>query len=227
MAQIDPKCLAIIKFCRTRVTLLDETGAPETGADAQYVSDQPVSLAINADVEAATRRTVRSGCDCVIATDPGRSTLLGFNLELVSGTWEPAMQSLMLGSTAIYDDSDIPVIIGVNHLGGDILGCGEAVREVAFEAWAQAYNGAGPDGDLGWKHYVWPLTRWTKSPETLGVEFSQPGLSGVVLQNGNWLSGPYEDVPNDGTTPIVIDFFAEWFTATEPPTASCALQTVT
>jgi hypothetical protein len=223
---MDAKCLGIIKFCRTRITLLDADGAAVTGENASYVSDQSVSLAINADIEAATRRTVRNGCDCVVATDPGRAILLGYNLELVSGTWEPAMQHLMLGSDALYDEVLGTQIIGLNHTGGDILGCGEDEREVAFEAWAQAYNGAGPDGDLPWKHYVWPRTKWSRSPETLGVEFTNPGLAGVVLANEGWGSGPYDDVPNDGTTPAVIDFFAEWFTATEPPAASCALQTV-
>lgn len=226
MAQVESKCVGIVQFCRTRVTLLNADGTPDDGATNGYVSDQPVTLAINADIQAATRRTVTSGCGCVLATDAGRSTLLGFALELVSGTWEPAMQSLMLGSTPIYDASDTPIIIGLNHLGGDILGCGEDPREVAFEAWAHAWDGAGQDADFAWKHYVWPRTRWSKAPETIGEEFTQPGLSGAVFQNGGWGSGPYDDVPNDGTTPIEIDFFAEFLTDTEPPTATCGLTTV-
>jgi hypothetical protein len=226
MAQIDSKCVGVVQFCRTRVTLLDADGAADAGAGNKYVSDQSVTLAINADIQAATRRTVTSGCGCVLATDAGRATLLGYNLELVSGTWEPAMQSLMLGATPIYDSSDTPVIIGVNEQGGDILGCGEDPREVAFEAWAHAWDGAGPDADLAWVHFVWPRTRWSRSPETIGEEFAQPGLSGLVFQNGGWLSGPYDDVPNDGTTPIEIDFYAKFLTSTEPPTATCALQTV-
>lgn len=224
---MDSKCLAIIKLCRTRATLLDSDGAADTGAGNMFVSDQAVSLAINADLQAATRRSVTSGCDCIIATDAGRATLLGFNLELVSGSWEPAMQSLLLDATAIYADTDPTVIVGVNHEGGDILGCGSDPREVAFEGWAQAYSGAGVDADLPWYRVVFPRTRWSKAPQTLGVEFSQPGLSGQVFQNGNWGAGPYDDMPLDGTTPISVDFFAEFFTAEEPPTASCALQAVT
>ncbi len=223
---MDAKCLAIIKLCRTRVTLLDADGAPDTGAGNSFVSDQAVSLAINADVEAATRRTVRSGCDCVLATDAGRATLLGFGLELVSGTWEPAMQSLMLAGTPILDPDGTDKVVGINHEGGDILGCGTDPREVAFEGWAQAYNGAGVDGDLPWYRVVFAKTRWSKGPQTLGVEFSQPGLSGQVFQNANYGSGPYDDMPLDGTTPLSVDFFAEFFTNETPPEASCALQAV-
>lgn len=223
---MDPKCLAIIKFCRTRITLLNSDGVPQTGAGASYISDQSVSLAITADIEAATRRTQRTGCDCVVATDPGRATLLGYNLELVSGTWEPAMQYLMLGAQAIYDEVTGDEIIGINHSIDDILGCGTDRQAVAFEAWAQAYNGANQDADVGWKHYVWPWTEWSKSPETLSVEFTSPGLAGTVKSNDEWGSGPYGDVPNDGTSPLIIDFFAEWFTAEDPPAASCGLQTV-
>jgi len=223
---VDPKCSALIKLCRTRVTLLETDGSAVTGANASFVSDQAVTLAINADVEAATRRTVRSGCDCVVATDAGRATLLGFNLELVSGTWEPAMQWLMLGGTAIYDFEDPTVIVGINHTGDDILGCGSDPHEVAFEGWVQAYDGAGVDADLPWYRVIWPRTRWSKSPVTLGVEFATPGLSGQVFQNGGWGSGPYTDSPPDGTTELTVDFFAEFFTAEEPPTASCGLQSV-
>lgn len=223
---MDPKCSAIIKLCRTRATLLDADGAPVTGSGASYVSDQSVSLAINADVEAATRRTQRTGCDCVVATDAGRATLLGFNLEIVSASFEPAMISLLLGASPIFDEVDGDAIIGVNHVGGDILGCGGDVREVAFEGWAQAYSGAGVDPDLPWYRVIFPRTRWSKSPQTLGVEFSQPGLTGQVFQNGNWGSGPYDDMPLEGTLPLAVDFFAEFLTATDPPSASCALQTV-
>jgi hypothetical protein len=54
MAQVEAKCVAIVQFCRTRITLLNADGSADEGAGNGYVSDQPVTLAINADIQAPT-----------------------------------------------------------------------------------------------------------------------------------------------------------------------------
>lgn len=222
MAQIADKCPGVIQFCRTRVTELDSDGTP---TDNFYVSDKMVSLAVTSDVEAGTRRTVRSGCDCIVVTKRSPDALLGYTFELVDGVWEPALEALMLGYDAIVDQSVIPVVIGYN-VSGDQLGCGGTQASVALEAWSYAWDGAGQDADLGLIHWLWPLTKWQKGASTLSAEATTPTLSGFSERNGNW-DDPYDDLPLDGTGVFVSDFFTTWM---EPlaslPDADCAYQTI-
>ncbi len=225
MAQIADKCPGVVQFCRTRVTLLDSDGTPHSGTDNFYVSDKEVSLAVTSDVEEGTRRTIRSGCDCVVVTNRGADVLLGYTFELVDGVWEPAMLSMMLGYDAIHDLSDDPVVIGYN-VPGDQLVCGGTQAMVALEAWSYAWDGAGQDADLGLIHWVWPLTKWQVAPQTLSVEPTTPTLTGFSLRNDNWTS-PYDDEPVDGTGVVNVDFFAAYMEdLTNLPDASCGLQTV-
>jgi hypothetical protein len=225
MAQIADKCPGVIQFCRTRVTLLDDDGTPHSGTGNYYVSDKHVSIAVTSDVEEGQRRTVRSGCDCVVVTNRGADALLGYTFELVDGVWEPAMQALMLGYQALEDTSDDPVVIGYN-VSGDQLVCGGTQARVALEAWAYAWDGAGQDADLGLIHYVWPLTKWQVAPYTLSVDPTTPTLTGFSLRNDNWTS-PYADAPLDGTYAVNVDFFAAYMEDLDNlPDASCGLQTV-
>lgn len=226
MAQIADKCPGIIQFCRTRVTLLDADGTPATGPDTSYVSDKMVSLAITSDVEQGQRRTVRSGCGCIVVTQRSSDTLLGYTFELVDGVWEPALQALMLGRQPLYDTSDEPVVIGLNTT-ADQLVCGGTQAKVALEAWAYAWNGAAQDADLGVVHFLWPMTRWQEAPATLGEEPTTPTLAGYSEGNGNWGYGPYEDAPTDGTGLVAVDFHARWLEALDSmPEPSCGYQTI-
>ena len=225
MPQIADKCPGIIQFCRTRVTLLDSDGTPASPVQS-YVSDKMVTLAITSDVEEGTRRTVRSGCDCIVVTQRAPDALLGYTFELVDGVWEPALFAMMLGYDAIVDTSDDPVVVGYN-VSGDQLVCGGTQAQVALEAWAYAWDGAGQDADLGVVHFIWPLTKWQVAPGTLGVEALTPTLTGFSLRNTNW-TDIYLDGPTDGTTPVDVDFFAQYMEdLANMPEASCAVVATT
>ena len=225
MPQIADKCPGVVNFCRVRVTLLDSDGTPASPVQS-YVSDKHVSLAITSDVEEGQRRTVRSGCDCVVVTNRGADALLGYTFELVDGVWEPAMVAMMLGYDAIVDESDEPVTVGYN-VDGDQLVCGGTQASVALEAWAYAWDGSGQDADLGAIHHIWPLTKWQVAPQTLSVDPATPTLTGFSLRNDNWYD-LYLDGPTDGTTPVDVNFFAQYM---EPlanlPDASCAVVATT
>lgn len=220
MAQIDDKCPGVIQFCRTRVTLLGSDGTPTS---TYYVSDKEVSLAVTPDVEAGQRRTVRSGCDCIVVTQRSSDVLLGYTFELVDGVWEPALEAMMLGYDAIVDTSTDPVVIGYN-VSSDQLVCGGTQALVSLEAWSYAWDGQGQDADLGLIHWVWPLTKWQQAPATLGADPTTPTLTGFSEKNLNW-GDPYIDQPADGTFLFTLDFHARWMEAlSNLPDASCGLQ---
>lgn len=220
---MDAKCPGIITFCATRFTLLNDDGSPATGPDNFYVSNKAVTLAITSDVETGQRRTVRTGCGCIAVTKRDNDLLLGYTFELVSGVWEPALQALVLGADALLS-TDGTATIGLN-VSGDVLGCDFTPRKVALEAWANAWDLNGPDGDLAYVKYVWPSTKWQKGAETLGEDAAQPTLTGFSERNLNWGNGPHDDGPTDGTTPVDVDFFAQYM-VDDIPSASCDYQTV-
>lgn len=222
MTQIAAKCPGVIQFCRTRITELDADGSP---TDTFYVSDKEVSLAVTPDIDAGQRRTVRSGCDCVVVTQRSSDVLLGHTFELVDGVWEPALEALMLGYDAIYNTDVIPRVIGYN-VSGDQLTCGGVQPKVALEAWSYAWDGQGQDADLGLIHHLWPMTTWQQAAATYSVEATTPGVTGWSQRNDNW-DDPYNDLPTDGTFVFVSNFYTTWMEATTAlPDADCAYQTI-
>lgn len=220
---MDAKCPGIIEICALRVTQLDDDGSPAAGADNFYVSNKTVTLAVNSDVEQGQRRTVRSGCGCIVATKRSRDILQGYTFEFTGGVWEPALEAMLLGGDPLLS-TDGTATIGLN-VSGDQIGCDFVPRKVALEAWANAWDVNGPDGDLAYIHYIWPSTQWQKGSETLSEDFAQQALTGFSERNLNWGTGPHADGPTDGTSHASVDWFAKFMTGTIPE-ASCDYQTV-
>lgn len=220
---MDAKCPGIIELCALRFTLLEDDGSPASGPDNFYVSNKIITLVVNSDVEQGQRRTVRSGCGCIVATKRTRDILQGYTFELTDGVWEPALEAMLLGGDALLS-LDGTATIGLN-VTGDQIGCDFTPRKFALEGWANAWDVNGPDGDLAYIHHIWPSTQWQKSSETLGEDFAAPGFTGFSERNLNWGTGPHDDGPLSGTSQVAVDWYARFMTD-EIPTATCDFQTV-
>lgn len=216
-----PKCLAIIKLCRVRVSLLNEDGSPE---GSYYVTDKTVTLGFTPEVITGADTQVLNGCGCLVATNKDPDLLKRFTFEMSDGVLEPGMLAMLLGQAPILDPVTPANVIGVNWT-LDQLTCAGTASHVALEGWSQAYDVDHPDADYPWFHLRWPSTQWQLAANTLGADFLQPALTGFSRGNTEF-GDPFNDLPNDGTLPIDSSFFSMWLEAADPPDAECLVQQI-
>jgi len=214
-----PKCLAIIKLCAVRVTLLNTDGTPSDSGD-YYVTDKTVSLGFTPDISTGQDREIRNGCDCIVASSKAQDILKRFTFTLDRGNLEPGLEAMLLAQEAIVDADDS--VIGVNF-SSDLGACAQAA--VALEGWASAEALDHPDPDYPWLHFRWPWTQWQIGPGTLSADYFQPQVTGFNRANPEF-GDPYNDLPASGTGVITNDFFGYWYQAEDPPTAVCGVQQI-
>jgi hypothetical protein len=213
-------CPSSIQACGLRVTLLDSQGNVANQANNFYVTNKLITIGTAPDIEEGTDITMKSGCDCIIASYKGADLLKRFTFTLNLGAIEPALLSLLTGGSVILDGSD--------PIGMDwpiqVECADEPPPYVALEVWSVAWTGGGPDPTWPYIHWIWPMSRWQIADAELGsADFFRPSLTGFSLQNGLWGHGPYNDDPGE----VVGELGSFWFTDTAPPTAFCGYQSVT
>lgn len=208
-------------LCGFRVTLLDELGNVESG-DNSYVSDGGVSLAFSPNIDVGNTFTQRSGCGCKLASFKAEDNFNWWEFTFTDGLVEDAMVAMMTGGTPITEGASV---VGIHYPEG--LDCDEAQRMVAIEAWTQHVQrgGNGKDSLHPYIHWVWPASKWQFGDNTAEEDFMNPVLSGYSVSNALWGGGPYGDGPPDGSD--VKSNGSRWKTGDAPPTADCALTTVT
>lgn len=203
--------------CLVRITRLDDSGNVIAGNNA-YVSDKPISISVNPNIEAGNSFSVRNGCGCSISRRKFPDTFNWWELTLNMAALEPEMIAFMLGAATIEDGADV---VGVAF--PSALACDEASPAVAFEFWAEHVVGSGLDGTYPYFHWVFPSTVWQIGDNTFEEGPAQPTLNGFSQTNQQWGDGPYGDGPPDGED---ISEGGFWATADALPTAECAAQAV-
>lgn len=211
------KCLTPIRFCAFRVTLLDVFGNVAAGPNNSIVSGKAIQVQVTPDMDTGTERTVRNGCDCIVAEYLPDPILKRWTFQLDRATLDPALESMLLGDTVILDGAD-----PIGSVGASLGDCGVTRPRVAFETWMDAYDVDHPDSDFPFVHFVWPSTVWTPGGNmTMGADFTQPSLNGASRENPLWGHGPYGDQPTE------IGTYGYFYTATAPPDTACGYATVT
>ena len=76
--------------CLVRITRLDSNGNVIAGNNA-YVTDKPISIAVNPNNEAGTSFSVRNGCGCGVARKKNPDTFNWWELTLDVAAMEPEM----------------------------------------------------------------------------------------------------------------------------------------
>jgi len=211
-------CGGSFGICTVRLTKVDDTGAVIAGNNS-YVTDKPLSVAVNPNIETGNTFSVRNGCGCSIARFKANDTFNWFEFAFTSAALEPEMMAFLLGSDTIEDGADV---VGLNFEGG--LDCDEAEPAVAFEFWTQHIVGSGQDGQFPWFHWVFPKTIWQLGDNTFEEGIAQPVVNGFSRTNQLWGRGPYGDGPPDNSHVTEWSF---WKTDVDPPSALCAAQNVT
>lgn len=209
-------CPAVVKLCAIRATRLDSLGNPEAGPNNVYVSNNSIMLTIKPEIEAGTSKTMVGGCDCIIADYRGYDKLKRFNLELDQGLYEPALQELLLGASAILDGSDP---IGIWY--PDQLTCSQPTQpNVCFEAWQDLWeDDHAASSPYQYLHYLFPSSFWQIGDSTAQNDFNMPKMTAFTRTNPNWGEGIFGDLPE--ACPGTAGYFFE----DTIPDAACNWQT--
>jgi hypothetical protein len=208
-------------LCGLRVTVLDDLGNVAAGSNS-YVTDGQISLAFTPNIDTGATFSQRNGCGCSLAKFKAEDIFNWWEFTFTDGLIEDGLVAIMTGSTPITVGGSI---VGVHY--PEALTCDETQPIVALEAWTRHLirGGSGLDSQYPYIHWVWPASKWTFGDNTAEEDFMNPVLTGFSISNPLWGGGPYGDGPPDGS-----DVGAEgsrWKTAEVPPTASCALASVT
>jgi len=181
-------CPSILHFCRVRVTRLDNVGNVAPSPNNSYVSDGAISLQYSAEVSTGEDRELKTGCGCIVASAKDPDVLKRFNFELTMGKFEPALFEMLTGAAVISDGADP---IGIDF--PNQTDCDFEPSYVAFEGWADAFDGDSPDPVRPYFYVVWPSTTWQIGQTTLQNDFAQLPLTGFSRSNSQWGHGPYGD----------------------------------
>lgn len=222
MAQAEAICGSSILACGMRVTLLDSEGDVAAGPNNFYVTDNLVNIGINPEIEEGSDRTLKSGCDCIIATAKFPDLLKRFRFEINLGALEPALMSLLTGGAVILDGSTpTPVPIGWDW--PVQISCSDTPPpKVALEVWSDNWENDHQSPTLPNIHWIWPMTQWQIGPSQLNSDFAPMVLNGFSIGNNRWGHGPYGDDPGQ----VIGQLGSVYQTADDPPTAECGYQTV-
>jgi hypothetical protein len=211
-------CGVSFGICAVRLTRVDAAGNVIAGLNS-YVSDKPISVAVNPNIDTGNTFSSRSGCGCSIARFKARDIFNWFEFVFTQAALEPIMLAFLLGQEEILDGSDA---VGINF--SSVVDCDDDIPAVAFEFWTQHIVGSGQDGEFPWIHWVFPRTIWQVGDNTFEEAISQPVVNGYSQTNLLWGHGPYGDGPPDNQD---VTEFAVWKTDEDPPSAECAAQNVT
>lgn len=211
-------CGVSFGLCRVRITRVNASGVPIAGQNA-YVTDTPLTVTQNPNIEAGNTIATRNGCGCKIFSLKFPDTFNWWEFEFTDATLEPTMVAFMLGAPTIVDGADV---VGLAWPGA--LACDEDEPAVAFEFWTKHGVGSGVDTAYPWIHHVYPMTIWQVGNNTFDTNAAEPVLSGFSRTNGQWGDGPYGDGPPDSED---ISNGGWWKTDVEPPDAACAAVAVT
>lgn len=222
MAQNEVICGSSILACGMRITLLDDEGDVAAQSNNFYVTKNLIQIGINPDIEEGSDRTLKSGCDCIIATAKFPNLLKRFGFEISLGALEPALISLMTGGAVILDSSDVPVPIGWDW--PVQVSCYDSrPPKVALEVWSDNWDSDHQSAVLPNIHWIWPMTRWQIGPSQLNSDFAPMVLNGYSEGNNRWGHGPYNDDPGQ----VIGQLGSVYQTADAVPTGECGYQTVT
>lgn len=204
--------------CLVRVTRVDANGNVIAGNNA-YVTDSPISVGVNPNIEAGQNFSVRNGCGCKIGSRRFPDTFNYFDLSVSFGQIEPTLIAFLTGSTTIEDGADT-----VGFAFASALDCDEQAPKTAFEFWSENVVGSGLHPTHPYWHWAFPASTWVLGDNTFEEGNATPTLAGVTQTNSNWGDGPYGDGPPDGQD---ISEGGAWATDATLPTAACAAAAVT
>jgi hypothetical protein len=179
-------CAVQVKACAIRVTELDETGAPDPGADSMYVSDALVSMGFTTEITEGDDIDIPNACGESIVVQ-GDDLPTSVSIELQIREPDPKLVEKLGGGEVLTDGGDegyaAPRLNQIAKPNG-----------VSIELWTKRYLSTGqPDTANPYNWWVFPLVRLNVNDATFENGPFQPTFNGTAFENENWLDGPTND----------------------------------
>lgn len=201
-------CSVQVKACAIRVTELDETGAPEVGAEASYVSDALVSMGFTTEITEGDDFDIPNACGESILV-PGTDLPTSVSTEVQVREPDPKLVAILGGGDVLEDG-------GFEGYAGPRLNVVAKPNGVSIEIWAKRYLPSGaPDPVNPYNWWVFPRVRLNINDATFENGPFQPTFNGTAEENENWLDGPTNDWPVTSTSAF------QFFPTATLPEVSC------
>lgn len=172
-----------------RVTKLAANGAPVTGADAAYVTDNLVKLDYTVEYRDGTEVERLNGANraCLYySAPPTVKRLVVDSLELCYP--DPELETLLGGGDVLVNDTDEAIGYAAPEVGSDPVPNG-----VSIELWSSAVADDGVDPDLPYLWWVFPREYLKPSGRSISAEPMAAAFEGQGSQNASWGNGPFND----------------------------------
>lgn len=226
----EPHCFTPLQVCRTRVALLETSGAPDEGAANGYVTDALIDASIGFEIEEGVDITQKNGCGAICATFKDDDKIKRATIELNLCTLDFELMQLMVGGSLFTT-------------GGDTFGWqppsidDPAPSGFCLEVWAKAWDGSqqatptSVGSEAAFFHFVFPLTKAQIGDFTLEAEnFTVIPVTCFSTENSSLtINGPFDDWPTAvAQQGGVSSCMAVWFDAeSDLPAAGCGAIAVT
>jgi len=205
-------CAASIQACATRVSILDDDGAPLAGSTNLYVTDSLVRLTATPEVTEGEDFEVKNACGslCVTFKDCDRLKRMGFELEICVP--DPELSAMLVGGTVLSVGGAVgfaPAPVG--------SGCPPFV---SLEVWTKRIIDGEQDATFPYWWWVFPRTTWQVAPRTFENAPMANVFTGFGTENTNWSDGPTNDWPTQS------DRLFQYMPSATIPTPACGFQSL-
>lgn len=206
-----------LQVCRTRVSLLDASGAPDAGPDNGYVSNGLISVEFSPQTEEGDEFVLKNGCGEICQSYKGCDKIKRVDTTVNLCQLDAALIGLLTGSTVFVDDDEY--VTGLK-----IPGVNDACPNgVCIEFWSIAWDGDQQFVYNGLPAYwLWVVSKFRPAPgdftlENGVLEFPVvgPGESNSQIT----ADGPFDDWPAEVADTGGFDTFG-WVLTTSIPAAS-------
>jgi hypothetical protein len=213
-----PYCFTPINACRLRVALLDDSGAPDPGADSMVVTSDMIELGYETVVTPGASFEQPNGCGDICLSYEGKDRIKAVTLTIQLCKLDFELIELMTGADPDVIDG---VLRGLALPAIDV----DLDRRVSIEAWSEAYDVDQPlteGADVGYLRTIFPSTSWVEGPRSYKQGNTIIQLNGKGRSNANFGNGPGNDLTwGKYTSPK-----GEFLDFDDLPEATCGYQTL-
>lgn len=214
-----PNCFTPLLACRLRIALLDDTGAPDPGADALWVTDALIRVQYQLVVSEGTTIEVKNGCGNFCARRRSEDTITGVNVTLELCQLDIEGIGLATGGSVVTEGGRGNVGLAIPAVDSQLT------RRVSVEVWSLAWDGdeqATEGGDaLHWRT-IFPSVSFREGDRTYEEGATTIPLVGEGRGNSNFGNGPGNDLPWGAYTSPK----GEYLDAGDLPAATCGTTTL-